>query len=174
MRKNSVIGVGVVIVIVVIAGVFAVMHTLSKTPVSTTSTTQKSTTPATSSGAILQTKTSTTLGSYLANSSGMALYTYGGDTKGVSNCTGSCLSNWPAYIDTGSTTGLPTGVSTIKRTDNGETQYTYNGLPLYTFVGDSSGQVTGNGVSNFTVAKPAAATSQATPAASSSAAVNPY
>ncbi|HTB48698.1 MAG TPA: hypothetical protein VK712_01300 [Verrucomicrobiae bacterium] len=102
----------------------------------------------------------------------MALYTYGADTSGTSNCTGSCLSSWPAYQDTGSTAGLPTGISTIKRTDNGEIQYTYNGMPLYTFVGDSSGQVTGNGVSNFSVAKPAAASASqpaTTPAASSSA-----
>jgi len=172
MRKNSVIGVGVIIVLVVIAGSYAAFHKSPQTPVSSasTSTTQKSTTSATSSGAVLQTKTSTTLGNYLANSSGMALYTYSKDTSGVSNCTGSCLSDWPAYQDMGATTGLPTGVSTIKRTDNGETQYTYNGLPLYTFVGDSSGQATGNGISGFSLAKPVTATSST----SSSSSANPY
>lgn len=109
--------------------------------------------------AVLITKTSPSLGQYLAESDGQALYTYGGDTPGVSNCSGQCLAHWPAYQDKGSMTNLPAGVGTIKRTDNGEIQYTYNGMPLYTFVGDSNGQVTGNGVGNFSIAKPAAATS---------------
>ena len=109
--------------------------------------------------AVLTTKTSSSVGQYLADPSGKALYTYGADSSGVSNCKGSCLASWPAYVATGSTTNLPQGVSTIKRSDNGQTQYTYNGMPLYYFVSDGQGQVTGNGVSNFSVAKPAAAAS---------------
>jgi predicted lipoprotein with Yx(FWY)xxD motif len=104
--------------------------------------------------AVLTTKTNPSLGQYLTDPDSKALYTYNADTKGVSNCTGSCLSAWPAYVDEGSTTGLPAGVDTIKRTDNGQIQYTYKGLPLYYFVSDSPGQVTGDGVENFSVAKP--------------------
>jgi predicted lipoprotein with Yx(FWY)xxD motif len=96
------------------------------------------------------------------------LYTYDQDTSGVSKCTGGCLSNWPAYQDKGSTTGLPAGISTIKRTDNGQVQYTYNGKPLYYFTSDSNGQVTGDGVESFSVAKPAASKQSSTPSSSSS------
>jgi len=160
MKRNVSIIVGIVVVLVLVVGGYALFHKSPKTTASTSSSSQKAAAPAVSN-AVLAAKTSSSLGQYLTEPNGQALYTYGGDTSGVSNCTGSCLANWPAYQDTGSTSGLPSGVSTIKRTDNGETQYTYNRMPLYTFVGDSNGQVTGNGVSNFTVAKPAAASSSA-------------
>jgi predicted lipoprotein with Yx(FWY)xxD motif len=165
MKKNSTMIIGVIVILVIIIGGYAIFHKSSKTaPYTAPSTTSSNTTtPSTSTNtpsttgvnnAVLTTKTSSSLGQYLADANGDSLYTFGGDTAGVSNCTGSCLASWPAYQDKGSTTGLPTNVSTIKRTDNGEIQYTYKGMPLYTFAGDSQGQVTGNGVSNFTVAKP--------------------
>ncbi|HXY18096.1 MAG TPA: hypothetical protein VEH48_01590, partial [Candidatus Nitrosopolaris sp.] len=106
------------------------------------------------STSVIQTKTDPTLGQYLATSDGMPLYTYKLDTSGVSNCTGSCLSNWPAYTATSSVGNLPANVSTLKRTDDGSIQYTYKGLPLYTFTSDSAGNVTGDGIENFQVAKP--------------------
>lgn len=118
---------------------------------------------------VLITKSNSTVGSYLADPKGNTLYTYGKDTNGVSNCTGSCLSNWPPYLDKGSTTNLPAGVGVITRKDNGDIQYTYNGMPLYYFSGDSTGQVTGDGVNNFSVARPAAASSQSSPSSSTSA-----
>jgi len=118
--------------------------------------------------AILSTKTDSKLGQYLTDSNGHPLYIYGGDSNGVSNCTGSCISLWPAYQDSGATTGLPAGIGTIKRTDNGETQFTYNGMPLYTFTSDSNNQVTGNGTANFTVAKPVANPTPSTSTTSSS------
>lgn len=153
MNNNSTLF-GIVIVIVLVIGGFAIFHTSNKTTTVTPSTTGSSKSQSvTVNNAVLITK-SASLGSYLAEPNGDALYTYGRDSNGVSNCTGSCLSSWPAYQDTGATTGLPANVSTIKRTDNGEIQYTYKGMPLYTFVGDSDGQVTGNGVSDFSVAKP--------------------
>jgi predicted lipoprotein with Yx(FWY)xxD motif len=157
MSKNSKIALIIVVVIVVAGGAYMLLHKSNKS--TTTSKAATSTNAPAVNNAVLITKTNSNVGQYLADPSGKALYTYNGDTSGVSNCTGSCLASWPAYVDKGSTTGLPAGVSTIKRTDNGQTQYTYNGMPLYYFVSDGSGQVTGNGVQNFSVAKPAAASS---------------
>lgn len=160
--------IGVVVVIILGAGAYAAMHksnnsystgsTAGSTPTYPTSGSSSSTTNSQQIsgqkiGSVLVVKTDSSVGSYLATPSGQALYTYGSDTAGTSNCTGSCLANWPAYQDTGATTGLPANVGTIKRTDNGQTQFTYKGLPLYTFVGDSAGQVTGDGVNGFHVAK---------------------
>jgi predicted lipoprotein with Yx(FWY)xxD motif len=163
---------------VVVAGGYAIFHKSPKATPTSTSSASSSSKPAVNN-AVLTTKTDSKLGQYLADASGNALYTYNADTTGVSNCTGACLTAWPAYVDTGSTTNLPTGVSTIKRSDNGQTQYTYNGKPLYYFASDSQGQVTGNGVENFSVATPAAAASSSsqstsTPPASSSSSSNPY
>ncbi len=157
MGKNSKIVLIIVIVIVVAGGAYMLLHKSNKS--TTASKAATSTNAPAVNNAVLITKTNSSLGQYLADPSNKALYTYNGDTSGVSNCTGSCITAWPAYVDKGATTGLPSGVSTIKRTDNGQTQYTYNGMPLYYFASDGSGQVTGNGVQNFTVAKPAAASS---------------
>lgn len=151
MKKGSIIIIAIAMLILLGAG-YVILHKSNKSMV-TNSTASNSSTSA-SANAVLVTKTSSSIGQYLAEPDGQALYTYGSDHSGVSNCSGSCLANWPAYQVKGSTANLPAGVGTIKRTDNGEMQYTYNGMPLYTFVGDSNGQVTGNGISNFSVAKP--------------------
>jgi predicted lipoprotein with Yx(FWY)xxD motif len=81
----------------------------------------------------------------VAASNGMTLYTFTKDVagSGTSACTGGCLTNWPALtIPAGDT---PTGDSTVTgtlgtivRADNGATQVTYNGLPLYFFSKDKA------------------------------------
>jgi predicted lipoprotein with Yx(FWY)xxD motif len=150
--------IGVVIVILVAVGAYAIFHTSDNNTKTTTSSSTKSNQPAVNN-AVVVTKTQSGIGQYLTDPAGNTLYTYNADTAGVSNCTGSCLTNWPAYQDKGSTSNLPANVGTIKRADNGQTQYTYKGLPLYYFASDTKGQVTGNNVENFTVAKPVAASS---------------
>ena len=166
MKKSSSVAIIVIVLLVIAGGAYAIFHNSNKPTTPSSTAVNSSSQASTASNAVLATKTSSSLGQYLAEPNGQALYIYGGDSSGVSNCTGSCLASWPAYQDKGSTSGLPSGVSTIKRTDNGETQYTYNGMPLYTFVGDSNGQVTGNGVSNFSIAKPATTTSSSSSSSS--------
>jgi predicted lipoprotein with Yx(FWY)xxD motif len=83
--------------------------------------------------------------SVLANSKGLTLYWFAPDTANKSVCYGSCAQYWPPVK--GPLTA-PAGVTgkfaTIKRTD-GSLQATYNGHPLYTYVGDSGeGQAHGN------------------------------
>jgi predicted lipoprotein with Yx(FWY)xxD motif len=80
----------------------------------------------------------------VAATSGMTLYTFTKDVagSGVSNCTGGCLTAWPALTiaagDTPTGDGSVTGsLGTITRTDNGQSQVTYNGLPLYFFSKDT-------------------------------------
>lgn len=91
-----------------------------------------------------------TLGYYLTNSSGYALYMYTKDIphSGNSSCYGSCAKFWPAFYTANLT--LPSGLSasnfsTITRT-NGTKQLAYDGYPLYLYVYDTGpGQVTGQG-----------------------------
>jgi predicted lipoprotein with Yx(FWY)xxD motif len=169
MRRGTGLTIGVVIV-VIIAAVIAIAAThkdnnkTNNASTNTGNTSQASQTPAVNDS-IVQTKTDSALGKYLADPSGKPLYTYNADTSGTSNCTGSCLTTWPPYLAT-STTTLPSGITTIKRSDSGAMQYAYNGMPLYYFTGDSSGKVTGNGVDNFAIAKPASTSAQ--PSSSSS------
>jgi predicted lipoprotein with Yx(FWY)xxD motif len=164
-KKNLLIA--VVVIVIVGAGGYAIFHKSNKPTATNTNPATPSSVPAVNNS-VLTTKTDSQLGQYLVDPSGQALYTYNADSSGVSNCTGSCLANWPAYQAKGSVTGLPAGISTITRVDNGQVQYTYNGMPLYYFTSDTQGKVTGNGVENFTVAKPAPSSPSTTTSPSSS------
>jgi predicted lipoprotein with Yx(FWY)xxD motif len=81
----------------------------------------------------------------LTNAEGFTLYSFAPDTATKSACYGDCAAYWPPV------TGIPaarhgvTGrLGTIARSD-GTTQATYNGHPLYTYVGDTRpGQANGN------------------------------
>jgi predicted lipoprotein with Yx(FWY)xxD motif len=83
----------------------------------------------------------------LTNSQGFTLYTFAPDKTNKSVCYGDCASYWPPVPGNMSAGPGVTGkIGTIKRTD-GSTQATYDGRPLYTYVGDKSpGQDGGNNI----------------------------
>ena len=88
------------------------------------------------------------LGYVLALANGHVVYTYAKDTKGgASACTGPCASVWPPVTGIPVASSASTGLGTLGTvTDaNGAKQVTYNGLPLYTFKGDSALATKGNG-----------------------------
>jgi predicted lipoprotein with Yx(FWY)xxD motif len=102
--------------------------------------------PAAAAGAGATLKTATIGGvSVLTNAKGFTLYLFSPDTPATSACTGSCVGYWPPV--TGSPQAGPgvTGkLGTIKRPGGAE-QATYDGHPLYTYIGDSTpGQANGN------------------------------
>jgi predicted lipoprotein with Yx(FWY)xxD motif len=92
----------------------------------------------------------TSLGSVLADDTGRILYVFTDDTAGVSNCSGDCLANWPALLSDGAPTfgeGLDAADFGSITRDDGGTQVTVKGLPLYYFAGDTApGQTNGQGV----------------------------
>ena len=83
----------------------------------------------------------------VTNSKGFTLYWFAPDTSTTSKCTGSCATYWPPVkgpVTAGS--GVTGTLGTITRSD-GTTQATYDGHPLYTYVGDNApGQAKGNGL----------------------------
>jgi predicted lipoprotein with Yx(FWY)xxD motif len=83
----------------------------------------------------------------LTNSKGMTLYWFAPDSSTKSACYGSCAAYWPpVYGAQKAGAGVTGKLGTIKRTD-GTTQATYDGHPLYTYIGDSHpGQATGNDI----------------------------
>jgi predicted lipoprotein with Yx(FWY)xxD motif len=102
--------------------------------------------PAAAAGAGATLKTATIDGvTVLTNAKGLTLYWFSPDTPATSVCTGSCAGYWPPV--TGSPEAAPgvTGkLGTIKRPGGAE-QATYDGHPLYTYIGDSTpGQANGN------------------------------
>jgi predicted lipoprotein with Yx(FWY)xxD motif len=95
------------------------------------------------SGVTVDAKPVGSLGTMLvAGSNGMTLYTFSKDVKdsGKSNCNAGCITTWPALtVAAGVTPSAGSSASgklaTIKR-DDGTSQVTYNGLPLYFFAND--------------------------------------
>jgi predicted lipoprotein with Yx(FWY)xxD motif len=102
------------------------------------------------SPATLAIGTKTELGNFLTDAKGMTLYYFDKDTKDISNCSGQCLTNWPAFYT--ANVSVPAGLKaedfgTITRTD-GTKQTTFKGFPLYYWVkdlkrGDTTGQDVG-------------------------------
>ena len=110
--------------------------------------------PKTSSGASATIGVANTnLGSILVNSAGRTLYLFKADSGSMSACTGACASAWPPLLATVTPTagtGLTASkLATITRS-GGSHQVTYNGHPVYLYVGDKkAGEVNGQGVTAF-------------------------
>ena len=103
-------------------------------------------TPAAAAGTGVTLKTATISGiNVLTNANGRTLYWFAPDTSATSKCTGSCAAYWPpvaGHAEAGP--GVTGKLGTIKRPGGG-LQATYDGHPLYTYIGDSGpGQAGGN------------------------------
>jgi predicted lipoprotein with Yx(FWY)xxD motif len=102
--------------------------------------------PAASSGNTLKT---TKIGSatVLTNAKGFTLYWFVPDTSTKSNCNGTCSHYWPPVPGPATAGSGVTGqLGTITRS-NGTKQATWNGHPLYTYIGDTApGTAKGNGL----------------------------
>jgi predicted lipoprotein with Yx(FWY)xxD motif len=103
------------------------------------------------------------LGSFFVGANGMTLYTFANDEPGVSNCSGDCLTVWPAFtvssedeLYAGLGAAAPDDLGVIERADSGELQVTYQDMPLYFFSNDSApGAATGHASFNvWFVVKP--------------------
>jgi predicted lipoprotein with Yx(FWY)xxD motif len=92
-------------------------------------------------------KTATIAGvTVLTSSKGFTLYSFAPDTSTMSKCNGTCAQSWPPVTGPVTAAGVTGTFGTIKRTD-GSVQATFDGHPLYTFVGDTApGQNKGNGL----------------------------
>jgi len=94
------------------------------------------------------------VGLVLVDRTGKTIYSTEQEAHGKILCTGSCLGFWfPVSVASGTrphaTAGLSGTFGTIRRTDDGVTQLTYNGRPLYTFRLDQGpGELHGNNFSD--------------------------
>src|SRR2546421_6063836 len=85
----------------------------------------------------------------LTNAKGFTLYAFAPDTSTKSNCNGACAQNWPPVNGPATAARVKGTFGTIKRS-TGATQATFDGHPVYTFVGDKApGQANGNGLTAF-------------------------
>jgi predicted lipoprotein with Yx(FWY)xxD motif len=104
----------------------------------------------------------------VTNSRGFTLYWFAPDTSTTSKCNGSCATYWPPVKGPATAGAGVTGtLGTITRSD-GTKQATYDGHPLYTYVGDTApGQAKGNALNLSGGLWYEMTVSGATPAASS-------
>ena len=124
---------------------------------SETSTASSETKPASSGGAggdgIVSAAKAGDLGTVLVDSKGFTLYDFHKDKGGTSACYGACAGAWPPLLTEGNPQAQGAAersmLGTTKRND-GTIQVTYNGWPLYTFVGDKApGEANGNDFTQF-------------------------
>jgi predicted lipoprotein with Yx(FWY)xxD motif len=105
---------------------------------------------ASTADAVLKTADSD-LGKIVVDADGRTVYVFDKDTagSGKSACSGDCLAKWPAVTadsDEPAVDGVSGEIGTITR-DDGSTQVTLEGMPLYLYAGDSqAGDVTGQAV----------------------------
>lgn len=95
----------------------------------------------------------TGLGKVLVDSQGKTLYLFEQDTGTKSTCSGGCATEWPPLEASGKPTvggGLKTSLIGTTRRSDGQRQVTYDGHPLYGYVGDSkAGDTNGQGINAF-------------------------
>jgi len=88
------------------------------------------------------------LGWVMAKADGYVVYTYAKDTKnGAPTCTGSCASVWAPVTGmpkAGPADTFPGAFSVVSA--GGKKVITYNGYPLYTYVGAPVLSTKGNGI----------------------------
>ena len=98
--------------------------------------------------------TSTEAGrTHLVSGSGRAIYLRVADKRGRSHCKGACAKAWPPVVSTAApiagSGANSADLGTTTRSD-GSKQVTYNGHPLYFFLGDQTpGATYGQGSDNF-------------------------
>jgi len=165
LMKTSTIAWIVVVLVIIVGAWYWWMQSATPAPLPVASATTSTSTAGTSNPNSIQnnltlgTDATSSLGTYLIAQNGMTLYTYSKDSAGTSTCYTTCAANWgpysvPAGMQLNLEASITGQVGTIIRTD-GTTQLTYNGMPLYFFTGDTaSGDVSGQGVAGFSVAKP--------------------
>ncbi|HEV3354987.1 MAG TPA: hypothetical protein VG076_18800 [Acidimicrobiales bacterium] len=121
-------------------------------PVAATSPTTAPPSTSAAPGPVIMTKTDPKLGTILADSKGLTLYTLTVNGKAV-DCTGACAAVWPpltAAADSTPTGGPGVGTLGTASSSDGTQLVTFGGLPLYRFSQDQdAGDAYGEGISSF-------------------------
>lgn len=93
---------------------------------------------------------SSDLGKILTDAQGRTLYLFTKDTTAASSCAGTCSSVWPPLGGNGGAQAAAGVSAALLGTTVGRSQVTYNGHPLYYYVGDSkAGDTNGQDLNQF-------------------------
>ena len=93
------------------------------------------------------------LGQILTDADGNTVYLFEKDEDGQSSCSGECATDWPPVTTSGDVkagSGADQSLIGTFTRDDGTEQVTYDGHPLYYYVGDSGpGMTNGQGLDQF-------------------------
>ena len=119
----------------------------------TAASSSKNTSSSGSSGSTIGVSNNSKLGNVLVDSQGRTVYLFKKDTSSMSTCSGACATQWPPVISKGKPsagTGVTASMLGTTTRSDGSNQVTYNGHPLYTYIGDqSAGDTSGQGLNFF-------------------------
>jgi predicted lipoprotein with Yx(FWY)xxD motif len=154
-------GAAAVFALALLAGCGSSSNDSSSSSSGTSSTAEQPTAPATGGGAktatdgVVNVDDNADLGQILVDSKGRTLYYFLADQQnGPSTCSGACAAAWPPFtVDGGKPTAGPGATASMLGTtkrDDGTTEVTYNGWPLYYYAGDAAaGDTNGNNLDEF-------------------------
>jgi predicted lipoprotein with Yx(FWY)xxD motif len=95
----------------------------------------------------------TNLGNVLVDSHGRTIYLFGKDSGTKSSCFGECANDWPPVRAAGKPAigrGLDASTTATTARSDGNPQISYNGHPLYLYIGDHKpGDTNGQGITAF-------------------------
>jgi len=132
-----------------VSGIAAAATSGTSRPAATSSTASASQATIHTQSTVVSGKTET----ILVDAQGLPLYYYKPDTATKSFVSGELAALWPPLVSSNPTITGTSGKLSVTHDANGA-QVEYNGHFLYTFVDDSAGHVSGQGVQDFFVATP--------------------
>jgi len=91
-------------------------------------------------------------GQVVADGKGEAFYVFGKENSAKSKCYGACATAWPPVLTNGKPRageGVTASLLGTTKRANGKLQVTYDGQPLYYYVGDTPGNILCQNVSEF-------------------------
>jgi predicted lipoprotein with Yx(FWY)xxD motif len=91
-------------------------------------------------------------GTILVDSGDRTLYLFDKESSDASQCYGACAAAWPPFVTEGDPQagkGVDRELLGTTKRDDGTTQVTYNGNPLYFYVDDPVGEVLCHNVEEF-------------------------
>ena len=152
LLRNPVWKLGLVVATMVVLSACQSANTPTQVSVSPTATIASAEMPASGSAseAVINVVDDPNLGKILVGANGMTLYMFTKDGPDQSNCTGSCLTQWPPLLTQGSPTlgdGVDASLVGTATLADGSMIVTYNKMPLYYWYKDTkAGDTTGQGV----------------------------
>jgi predicted lipoprotein with Yx(FWY)xxD motif len=128
----------------------ACSNSSTSSPAGGGTTSSSSSSSSSDAGVTVQLASTGGFGSILTDAQGRSLYMFMNDTTSKSTCNEGCAPTWPALTVTGQPTGgdgVDASLLGTTMRDDGTTQVTYAGHPVYIYSGDSAaGDTNGEGI----------------------------